>query len=460
MAGNVDKQERHLEELEKLKKELILDFSSHKLWKEFKRGSKMSNEFLLILRDLFIRNQNLECSEELQKKLHCTRFICGLSESKIMHDDGHIEVSSLHTSCLAHAQGICRLYPFALAEQQHFQCIVKLQIILTTFTNGKMKKAQELFNSFYDEKSSQEEEYQEELRELLNSENENLQKQILEKYPYNKFLREVISFLKPALEKYESPFLEKFEESMNSECNDRTSHSILKIYHDHVMCTSVEESESSWDSIINENHPDIKAFKKRKFPLKTKEPKQNNTPNTRKTKDSSSTSNQKNTDSERNTSTDDNESDENTEERTKQDKNIEEKTKQVLSKLKTSSKDLNDHVQSRMKLSSKRSPFNKKRWNQHQDDAESITWSDSDEDNIPSITAGLPSPKRCLNISLPKPPKRRKKNPWTEEELSWLCKGVDIYGEGNWAKILRMYSFRFRTSVDLKDKWRNFSKTF
>eukprot|EP01124_Arcella_intermedia_P026378 TRINITY_DN4947_c0_g1_i1.p1 TRINITY_DN4947_c0_g1~~TRINITY_DN4947_c0_g1_i1.p1 ORF type:complete len:653 (-),score=173.57 TRINITY_DN4947_c0_g1_i1:9-1865(-) len=48
---------------------------------------------------------------------------------------------------------------------------------------------------------------------------------------------------------------------------------------------------------------------------------------------------------------------------------------------------------------------------------------------------------------------------WTEHEVKQLEKGVAVYGVGHWAEILKAYKFLpERTSVSLKDKWRNLSK--
>ena len=58
--------------------------------------------------------------------------------------------------------------------------------------------------------------------------------------------------------------------------------------------------------------------------------------------------------------------------------------------------------------------------------------------------------------------KRLKRVKWTDQEVSALRQGVTRYGEGRWAVILREYATSFnpvRISVDLKDKWRNLSKT-
>ena len=69
----------------------------------------------------------------------------------------------------------------------------------------------------------------------------------------------------------------------------------------------------------------------------------------------------------------------------------------------------------------------------------------------------LPSPprKRCLNIQLPKAKERKF---WSAEETKWLKQGVKAYGEGNWSQILKAYNFVGRTSVHLKDRWRNLQR--
>lgn len=57
--------------------------------------------------------------------------------------------------------------------------------------------------------------------------------------------------------------------------------------------------------------------------------------------------------------------------------------------------------------------------------------------------------------------KRSKRVKWTDAEVAALREGVERYGEGRWAVILREYAARFdavRISVDLKDKWRNLFK--
>lgn len=58
--------------------------------------------------------------------------------------------------------------------------------------------------------------------------------------------------------------------------------------------------------------------------------------------------------------------------------------------------------------------------------------------------------------------RRHKRIKWTEGEVQALRSGVQKHGEGRWAVILRENADRFhpvRISVDLKDKWRNLSKS-
>jgi hypothetical protein len=47
---------------------------------------------------------------------------------------------------------------------------------------------------------------------------------------------------------------------------------------------------------------------------------------------------------------------------------------------------------------------------------------------------------------------------WSEEEVQNLKAGVARFGAGKWKTILSFYNFNNRTTVDLKDKWRNLCK--
>ncbi|XP_070764270.1 telomeric repeat binding factor a [Enoplosus armatus] len=51
-----------------------------------------------------------------------------------------------------------------------------------------------------------------------------------------------------------------------------------------------------------------------------------------------------------------------------------------------------------------------------------------------------------------------RKRKWTESETQKLKEGVKKFGEGNWSKIKAYYSFRDRTNVNLKDRWRTLKK--
>ncbi|CAM9413141.1 unnamed protein product [Ascophyllum nodosum] len=58
-----------------------------------------------------------------------------------------------------------------------------------------------------------------------------------------------------------------------------------------------------------------------------------------------------------------------------------------------------------------------------------------------------------------KGPRGRARVPWTEEEVMHLNAAVKALGTGKWALALSQYKFQeCRTSVDLKDKWRNLTK--
>ena len=55
---------------------------------------------------------------------------------------------------------------------------------------------------------------------------------------------------------------------------------------------------------------------------------------------------------------------------------------------------------------------------------------------------------------------RQPRRLWSADEVEALRNGVRILGEGNWSAILKLSrdTFTGRTSVNLKDKWRNMNK--
>nr|CAB3261678.1 uncharacterized protein LOC100177249 [Phallusia mammillata] len=56
------------------------------------------------------------------------------------------------------------------------------------------------------------------------------------------------------------------------------------------------------------------------------------------------------------------------------------------------------------------------------------------------------------------PKKAHKKVAWSDEEVQHLLKGIERYGQGQWAMILDRFKFNNRTAVQLKDKYRNILK--
>jgi len=84
-------------------------------------------------------------------------------------------------------------------------------------------------------------------------------------------------------------------------------------------------------------------------------------------------------------------------------------------------------------------------------EVESIEKSSSDDDDNSRISSAFK--KKIKHNS----PKRKGKRPWNETETLWLIVGVELYEKGSWIKILKEFSDKFenRSSVDLKDKYRN-----
>lgn len=53
----------------------------------------------------------------------------------------------------------------------------------------------------------------------------------------------------------------------------------------------------------------------------------------------------------------------------------------------------------------------------------------------------------------------RSRRRFSSDEVRRLVRGVLVHGVGHWAHIRDFYDFGDRTSVDLKDKWRNLEKS-
>ncbi|KAI3711954.1 hypothetical protein L1987_70503 [Smallanthus sonchifolius] len=81
----------------------------------------------------------------------------------------------------------------------------------------------------------------------------------------------------------------------------------------------------------------------------------------------------------------------------------------------------------------------------------------SDGGNVNSY-ADIDSDDNILTVPTAKGGMRRKHHrPWTLSEVAMLVEGVSKYGAGRWSEIKRIAfaTCSHRTSVDLKDKWRN-----
>ncbi|KAL5822408.1 hypothetical protein ACOSQ4_020308 [Xanthoceras sorbifolium] len=73
---------------------------------------------------------------------------------------------------------------------------------------------------------------------------------------------------------------------------------------------------------------------------------------------------------------------------------------------------------------------------------------DASDDNVVSVPTGKGGMRRKHHRA------------WTLSEVMKLVEGVSRYGAGRWSEIKRLAfaSYSYRTSVDLKDKWRNLLK--
>lgn len=71
--------------------------------------------------------------------------------------------------------------------------------------------------------------------------------------------------------------------------------------------------------------------------------------------------------------------------------------------------------------------------------------------NLQSPSRFKPKMSKLLNMN-----GSRKRIPWSFAEVTWLKKGVKLFGVGKWADIQSEFPFSsHRTPTDLKDKWRN-----
>eukprot|EP00057_Strongylocentrotus_purpuratus_P015471 XP_011669945.1 PREDICTED: telomeric repeat-binding factor 2 isoform X3 [Strongylocentrotus purpuratus] len=109
------------------------------------------------------------------------------------------------------------------------------------------------------------------------------------------------------------------------------------------------------------------------------------------------------------------------------------------------------------------------------DNAEKVEWDsilESDEDDAlrtringdksistPKVDATLgevPGKRRHWKVHKSASPTKRR--PWSSDEEEQLKLGINRYGVGKWAEINMAYTFRNRTNVHLKDKYRTMVK--
>ena len=101
--------------------------------------------------------------------------------------------------------------------------------------------------------------------------------------------------------------------------------------------------------------------------------------------------------------------------------------------------------------------------------ATTVTWDSQGNDTPERIVKDVNRPDPLDNLPWEKerkvfsPEERKKKCKWTKAEEDALERGVEQFGAGQWANILRANADAFnpkRTAVDLKDKWRSLSRKF
>ncbi|KAA8540250.1 hypothetical protein F0562_024187 [Nyssa sinensis] len=93
-------------------------------------------------------------------------------------------------------------------------------------------------------------------------------------------------------------------------------------------------------------------------------------------------------------------------------------------------------------------PYSERKTTELEEDVE-LKHIDSSGDNSDDNVVTVPTAKGGM--------RRKHHRPWTPHEVVKLVEGVARYGAGRWSEIKRLAfaSYSYRTSVDLKDKWRN-----
>ncbi|KAJ7392362.1 Telomeric repeat-binding factor [Desmophyllum pertusum] len=495
MAGKSSPKDARLLEVTS---QCFLDYCIYQLWKEFKEKRSFSDCWRDEIQD-FLASRRFDIGEELSNKLNCIRFIVGLLEhqedepcASQESSDEEDQEKGLRPECLKFFDKISGIYPFSDVEKSHMRNTLKLQIILSYYRCGDSKGAEKLYSELYTE-NGHDEEYQDDLRELFQSENDSFKEKFLRKHTYDKLLNQVQKFFTPAWKKFEIPIFAEapFLEESNKERPRIDAKTLKALY---FAWDKSDEAEQNWTSVVERTHPDITALKRKITKRNNKDPTSSTaegSPSTRLRQQVTKSRAEASSTAATSTSVS-----ENIQRCQDVMKNLKTSSSQLFSGLKdpysnmvtgragpsgvNGNVDDNDDqdftVTKRCKTvvaipdspSGKKvdnkgkkpleSRSTKRRYNEEHSDAEEIDWeSDDDETETTHKAIKLPSPAkhRCLNIKLPINQSRKF---WTTEETNWLEEGVKLYGEGSWAKILSKYNFVGRTSVNLKDRWRNLQK--
>ncbi|XP_032222689.1 uncharacterized protein LOC5521553 isoform X2 [Nematostella vectensis] len=405
---------------------LSLDFYMDQLWQQFSNGEPLNKSMLAFVRDVFVKARD-KLTEDAHKKLLVTRFFCGIAEAKKVLNNGEVSYIPLPTACLRTLKHVCELYPYSITEKKQMFWKLLEEISLTAFRAGD----RELATSRFEQCCEEVEEESEDIKVLLETVNPEELSRILKKHPYDKFLNYCYLFLKPIWEQYDRPLLEKYiigEASLGDE--DHVSPSLIELF-DEYMDPKKEIPSLS---------------RKRQTPSKT-------TKTINALKESSKALGDliKN----RRSSEEIDDTDERNDELEEKDplspssgaKDDSSKRKQEIQQHKFGDHPYITNPQPSTSGISSNNVQVKRKWNSVQEDAEEVEWTDDEDD--------LPQPIKLPDFS-EKIYTYQGRHTWTESELKWLEEGVELFGKGHWSKILRRFPFpKYRTSVHLKDKWRN-----
>ncbi|XP_032222688.1 uncharacterized protein LOC5521553 isoform X1 [Nematostella vectensis] len=421
---------------------LSLDFYMDQLWQQFSNGEPLNKSMLAFVRDVFVKARD-KLTEDAHKKLLVTRFFCGIAEAKKVLNNGEVSYIPLPTACLRTLKHVCELYPYSITEKKQMFWKLLEEISLTAFRAGD----RELATSRFEQCCEEVEEESEDIKVLLETVNPEELSRILKKHPYDKFLNYCYLFLKPIWEQYDRPLLEKYiigEASLGDE--DHVSPSLIELFDEYmdpkkeIPSLSRKRQTPSKRLFGHSNDNNASLFTKTTKTINA-------------LKESSKALGDliKN----RRSSEEIDDTDERNDELEEKDplspssgaKDDSSKRKQEIQQHKFGDHPYITNPQPSTSGISSNNVQVKRKWNSVQEDAEEVEWTDDEDD--------LPQPIKLPDFS-EKIYTYQGRHTWTESELKWLEEGVELFGKGHWSKILRRFPFpKYRTSVHLKDKWRN-----